>query len=306
MKFGVQHGVGDPAWTPAILTPHEVKRFVQTAERIGFDAIAFTDHPAPSARWVDSGGEGVADLFTSLAFCAAASETIRLLSWVLVPPYRNPFITAHQVATLDHLSGGRVTLGLGTGYLKSEFYALGVDPERKRAAFEEAVLIMKQVWAGHDVDHDGHGFSARGVRAVPAALQTPHPPLWIHGNTDWGMNYAVNHAQGWIGMVVSEQQVRTIRTRPIVDLDAFEHRVEDVRVACEQAGRSVNELEIVCTGVWGMLDLRDSLHASNMCADVDRLATMGVTSIVFNVCGDDPDASVETIEWFADAVINRR
>ena len=106
---------------------------------LGFDAIAFTDHPAPSARWVDAGGEGVADLFTSLGFCAAVTSTVRLLTYVLLPTYRNPFVTAHQVATLDHLSGGRVTVGMGTGYLKSEFHALGVDPDNRRARFEEAI-----------------------------------------------------------------------------------------------------------------------------------------------------------------------
>ncbi|MGD9701032.1 MAG: LLM class flavin-dependent oxidoreductase [Acidimicrobiia bacterium] len=77
MKFGVQHGIGDPQWTPAIISPRAMKRFAATAERVGFDAIAFTDHPAPSNRWVESGGEGVADLFTSLGFCAAVTSTIR-------------------------------------------------------------------------------------------------------------------------------------------------------------------------------------------------------------------------------------
>ena len=71
MKFAVQHGIGDSRWVPEIISPREVRRFAETAERVGFDAIGFTDHPAPSARWVESGGEGVADLFTSLGFCAA-------------------------------------------------------------------------------------------------------------------------------------------------------------------------------------------------------------------------------------------
>jgi probable F420-dependent oxidoreductase len=305
MKFGVQHGVGDSRWTPAILRPEEVRRFVSTAERCGYGAVAFTDHPAPSGRWVDSGGEGVADLFTSLAFCAAASSTIRLLSWVLVPPYRNPFVTAHQIATLDHLSAGRVTLGLGTGYLKSEFYALGTDPANRRTVFEENVEVMKLVWEGHDVHREGIGFSANGVRSVPAALQQPHPPLWVHGNTQWGMDYAVAHAEGWIGMIVSEQQVRTIRTRAIVDLAAFARRVEDLAVACDRAGRQLSDIEIVNTGIWPMLDVRDGLDATKMRAQVAELESLGVSWIVFNVCGDDPDISIDSVEWVAANVIGR-
>jgi len=120
MQFAVQHGIGDPRWTPAIISPDATKRIATTAERLGYGAIGFTDHPAPSNRWVESGGEGAAELFTSLGFCAAVTSTVRLITYVLLPTYRNPFVTAHQAATLDHLSGGRLTLGLGTGYLKSE------------------------------------------------------------------------------------------------------------------------------------------------------------------------------------------
>ena len=125
VKFGIQHSVGDPAWTPAILAPAAVSSWVRTAEDVGFDAIGFTDHPAPSAAWVDSGGEGVADLFAGLAFCAALTSRVRLLTFVLVAPYRNPFLAAHQLATLDALSGGRLTVGLGTGYLFGEFKTMG-------------------------------------------------------------------------------------------------------------------------------------------------------------------------------------
>ena len=303
MKFGVQHGVGDPRWQPSIIKPEEVTRFVGAAEVGGYGAVAFTDHPAPSNRWVEAGGEGVADLFTSLAFCAAVSQRVRLLSWVLVPPYHNPFLTAHQVATLDHLSAGRVTLGLGTGYLKSESYALGADPIRKREEFEEALDVMIEVWAGRDVDRDGRGFSARGVRSVPAAVQQPHPPLWVHGNTNWGIGVAVGRAQGWIGMITSEQQSRTIRTRPLPTIDHCASRLDDVRVACEQAGRDPSTLEIVCTGVWPILDVRTELDAARMGDEVARLEALGVDWIVFNVCGDDPDASVATVDWVAEHVI---
>jgi alkanesulfonate monooxygenase SsuD/methylene tetrahydromethanopterin reductase-like flavin-dependent oxidoreductase (luciferase family) len=74
VKFGIQHAVGDPAWTPAILAPEAVTRFERAAEAVGFDALGFTDHPAPSAAWVDSGGEGVADPIAGLSFCAAVTS----------------------------------------------------------------------------------------------------------------------------------------------------------------------------------------------------------------------------------------
>lgn len=303
MKFGIQHGVGDPRWTPAIISPQETTRFATTAERVGFDAIAFTDHPAPSKRWVEAGGEGVADLFTSLGFCAAVTSTVRLLTFVLLPTYRNPFVTAHQVATLDHLSAGRVTVGMGTGYLKSEFHALGVDPDDRRERFEEAMAVAKQVWAGDDVTHEGHGFSARGVRSVPPAFQRPHPPLWLHANTAWGTDWVVRHAQGWLGMIIDEERIATLRTVAIPTIAAFADRVADVRTRCARAGRDPAALEIVNAGVWRMLDIRDGLDATRMRDEVAQLAEIGTDWIVLNVCGDDPDVAIDTMEWFATEIM---
>jgi probable F420-dependent oxidoreductase len=268
------------------------------------DAISFTDHPAPSDRWVDSGGEGVADLFTSLGFCAAVTSTIRLMTFVLLPTYRNPFVTAHQAATLDHLSEGRVTLGMGTGYLKSEFYALGVDPNNRRERFEEAMMVCKQVWAGQDVTLEGYGYSARGVRSVPSSVQRPHPPLWLHGNTDWAIDWVVREGQGWMGMMIGEDRIRTLRTRAIPTLEAYEARLFDVRSACERHGRDPATIEISNNGIWSMLDIQAGLHADKMRDDVGRLAAMGVDWIAFNICGHDPNASIDTLEWFATEIIH--
>jgi probable F420-dependent oxidoreductase len=303
MKFAVQHGVGDPRWTPAIITPEATKQFAVTAERAGYDAIAFTDHPAPSNRWVEAGGEGVADLFTSLGFCAAVTERVRLLTYVLLPTYRNPFVTAHQAATLDHLSGGRLTLAMGTGYLKSEMHALGVDPDNRRQRFEEALHVCKQVWSGDDVSIEGFGYSARGVRSVPSALQRPHPPLWLHANTSWATDWVVGEGQGWMGMIVGPERMPTLRTVPIPTLDDFAARVDDVRARCEVAGRDPSTLEIICNGAVPMLDIRDGLDAGAMLETVALLEQMGTDWVAFNLCGDDPVASIETLEWFAEHVI---
>lgn len=185
MKFAVQHAVGDPKWVPEILAPSALLDFARIAEDRGYDALAFTDHPAPPARWVDSGGEGVADPLVSLGFCAAVTSRIRLLTLVLVPPFRNPFLAAHAIATLDVLSGGRVTLGLGTGYLRSELSALGADLDGRREAFDEVVETMVRAWEG-DVSMRGSSFEARDTRVLPPVVQRPHPPLWLHGNGRWG------------------------------------------------------------------------------------------------------------------------
>jgi alkanesulfonate monooxygenase SsuD/methylene tetrahydromethanopterin reductase-like flavin-dependent oxidoreductase (luciferase family) len=95
------------------------------AEKAGYDAVSVTDHPFPGDKWLARGGHHALDPFSSLAFAAASTSTLRLHTNLLVLAYRNPWLAAHQVATLDRLSGGRVILGIGAGYLEPEFDAVG-------------------------------------------------------------------------------------------------------------------------------------------------------------------------------------
>jgi probable F420-dependent oxidoreductase len=303
MRFGVQHAVGDPAWVREILSPDAVSGFARAAEAGGFELLAFTDHPAPSGRWADAGGEGVADPFSSLAFCAAVTSSIRLLTWVLIPAYRNPFLAAHQLATLDVLSGGRLVVGLGTGYLRSEFHALGADPATRLADFDRNVDIMKQAWAGGDVTVDADGFSARGIRINPPPVQTPHPPLWIHGNSPWGLARAATVGQGWIAMFTTGLQVSTVRTTPLPDLDTLRHRIEQLHGRIAEAGRRPEDVAVVATGIWPQLDVRRDWSADRFLTDTRALADAGVDMVVVNSCGDDPGAAEESVRRFGEDVV---
>ena len=109
------------------LQPEAVVEIARVAERAGFNGGNVTDHPCPTGRWLDAGGHYAQDPFVMLSFVAAATTKFKLHTGILVLPYRNPFITARSVATLDVFSRGRVSLGVGAGYLKGEYRALGVD-----------------------------------------------------------------------------------------------------------------------------------------------------------------------------------
>lgn len=304
MRIGIQHGMGDPAWKAEILAPGAVRSFARAVERAGYSYLAFTDHPAPSASWIDSGGEGVADLFTSLAFCAAVTERIRLLTWMLMVPYHNPFAMAHRVATLDALSGGRLTLGVGVGYLKSEFRAVGADFERRLADFDLRLAVLCEALAGSDVTAEGPGFSARAVRVGPPIVQRPHPPIWIHGNSRFGLDRAARLGNGWVGMFTTAQSVRTIRTAPLPDLAAFETRVESLRDCVARAGRDMKDVEIVATGVVPMLDARVGWNKDQVGERIQALARLGITTLIVNGCGDDAGASEESAIAFAEDFLN--
>jgi len=303
MRFGVQHAIGDPGWVPAILEPSAVRRFVQAAESSGFDAIGFTDHPSPSANWIERDGEGVADPIASLGFCAGITDRIRLLTWLLIPPYHNPLHAAYQIATLDRLSGGRVTLGLGTGYLRSELYAAGTDPSTRLAEFDARLQVMREAWAGETINASGNGYSARGVKVLPPIVQSPHPPIWIHGNSPWGMRRAARDAQGWIAMIGSGPLLDTIRTVPIPDFELLKVRIEELRIEIERAGREPADVEIIVAGFWPYLDVRNGWEKDAYLAEVAELETLGADWIIVTTCGDDAGAAEETVLKFGAEIV---
>src|SRR5881275_1436098 len=111
----------------------------RAAEAAGFSAVFVTDHPAPPVRWVRGGGHVTTEPLVTLAFVAAATSTLRLQTNLFVPAYRHPLLAAKAVATLDLLSGGRVILGVGAGYLEPEFAALAADFEHVVAMLEVGV-----------------------------------------------------------------------------------------------------------------------------------------------------------------------
>ena len=127
----------------------EVVPVAKAVEAAGWDGLAFTEHPAPGHRWLaEGGGHQTLDPFVALAAAAAVTERIRLLTYLAVLPYRNPLLTAKAAATVDMISGGRFILGVGTGYLKTEFFALGVDFDERNALFDEALDVMPLHWSG--------------------------------------------------------------------------------------------------------------------------------------------------------------
>ena len=149
-----------------------------------------------------------------LSLVAAASRKLRLQTGILVLPYRNPFITARSVATLDVFSRGRVTLGVGAGYLKGEYFALGVDFERRNDIMDEYIRALKAAWSGEEFSFKGTGYEARGARILPAPLQRPHPPLLIGGNSHRAIRRAVELGDAWCPFFTAGPLSTTSRTAP--------------------------------------------------------------------------------------------
>jgi probable F420-dependent oxidoreductase len=303
MRIIVQHAVADPAWHPSVLSPPHVADFARLAERHGYAGIAFTDHPAPSARWTAAGGEGSADPLVSLAYCAAVTSSIELMTFVLTLPYHNPFRLAHQAATLDALSGGRLTLGLGTGYLRGEMRAMGTDPGARLATFDAVLETMLAAWTGETVSGSFAGWSAREVHVQPRPVQQPHPPLWFHGNSAFGRARAARHGGGWLGILTTPPLATTIRTTHLPDLAAVAAAVTDLRRRLDAAGKDPGSVAVGLGGLWPMLDIRRGWDTDAVLQAVQAAAEAGVGTVFTTVCGDDPSAAAETMTAFGEQVV---
>lgn len=287
------HRVEDPT---EFVTADAVMDVAAAAEREGFAACHVTDHPAPDAKWLDHGGHHALDPFVALSFAAAATERLRLLTNIYVVAYRNPFLSAKSVQSLHVLSGGRLVLGVGAGYLKPEFAALGVDFDERNDLFDEALTVMAQAWTGDDAAVDGCHFSARGVRLRPA-LSSP-PPIWIGGNSDRAIRRAVEHHDGWAPFGTGGYG-RAARTADIDGVGDLAGRVARAREFAGEVGRT-DPLEI-CYSAGGLGDPADSVEQRREIIESCRAA--GVTWLPISIPGDSRGRLLEATAAFADEFI---
>ena len=209
----------------------------RSAETAGFDALALTEHPIPGARWLHTGGHQSLDPFVALAFAAAATSRLRLLTHLALAPYRNPFLLAKAAATVDKLSGGRMILGLGAGYQKSEFHALGVPLDDRGALFDEVLDCLPLHWKGEPFSYEGRNFDARDVMARPKPVQDPIP-IWIGGNSKAARRRAVERAQGWMPMIGPPELARTTQTPTLANFDDVAVAIREMQDDAEAFGRT--------------------------------------------------------------------
>src|SRR6201984_2878741 len=163
MGFAITHPMHTHPYTPEWVAGDGIATVAAAAEAAGIHGFGFTDHPAPSQRWLDAGGHDAVDPFVALGFAAARTTTLRLIPNIVVLPYRNPFVVAKSGASLGLLFGGRFTLAVGVGYLKREFAALGVDYDERAALFDEALDVIRAIWTTDDVSFEGKHFTAGGL-----------------------------------------------------------------------------------------------------------------------------------------------
>jgi len=295
VQFSIEMSVRGEAAEPA-----SVAAIAQEVERAGFAQLGFTDHPAPSKKWLDGGGHPTFDPFGALCFVAAVTSRIKLMTYLAVLPYRNPLLLAKSVATVDRLSGGRFILVAGTGYLRSEFAALGRPFEARNDLFEEAIDVVRHVYTTQEYACSGSDFRALGVVNDPLPVQLPHPPIWIGGSSRAARRRVARYGAGWAPLRTDEGFARVVRTARLSTTQDIAAAVADLRELVQEAGRDPREVSVQLDGFGVVGDPPGRARER-----AEELAAAGVTHVVVRPPHGPTSMVLEEVRRFGSEVIDK-
>jgi probable F420-dependent oxidoreductase len=303
VRFTIEHPVARQDCPPQLFGPEALPRFARAAEEAGFDALAFSDHPAPSLKWLRRGGHATLDPVAALAFVAATTSRLRIMPLLMVLPYRNPLLTAKSIVTLDRLSGGRLVLGAGGGYLRSEFSALGVDFEERGPLFDEALDVLREVCTTDELQYGGRHFTARGVTMSPGSVQRPHPPVWIGGNGRTARRRVARAGQGWSPLITSAELAASSRTPAITTVPELAQAVEELRDLLVAAGRDPAGVDIQVQSSAFSGPPGEHVSAEQIRDHIGALAEAGATQYVVRSSAVSVEAAVDGLAHYGAEII---
>lgn len=254
MKFGVTLGRVNPAFFVDVAVE---------ADRLGYESVWLPEHlvfPVHMTRSPIPGEEHppvppqtpVFDCFAYLSFLAGRTSRIRLGTHVYNLALRHPFVAARAVTTLDIVSGGRAEVGIGVGWLESEWDAVGLDFHRRGRRADEALAVCQRLWTESVVEHHGEFFDFDEVMFEPKPVQRPWPPIHVGGESDAALRRAARAGDGWIGMGHTPESASAV--------------VERIRSYQQQYGRATHRVEITVSG-----DTAPDSIAAFADAGVDRM-----------------------------------
>jgi alkanesulfonate monooxygenase SsuD/methylene tetrahydromethanopterin reductase-like flavin-dependent oxidoreductase (luciferase family) len=195
--------------------PRTIAHIAATADAAGWDGVSVWDSLGVSM------GTVACDPFVALTAAASATERIRLIASVIAAPRRRPQLVAQAAASLDRWSGGRLTLGLGSGGDPADFEAFGesFQAAQRAAMLDESALIIDRFLRGETVEHEGRHATVHGVRVGPAPIQRPRPPIWIGGMKPGALRRAARW-DGWIAIAVDESGTLTLQPEQLREMVA--------------------------------------------------------------------------------------
>ncbi|MBI4518125.1 MAG: TIGR03619 family F420-dependent LLM class oxidoreductase [Deltaproteobacteria bacterium] len=199
---------------PSITSPWEAQvtavdtlRFARRAEAVGFDYLWVSEHIVQIPEVVPFQGPRFYEAVSAAGVLLGATSRVRLLTYIAVLPYHNPLMYAKQIATVDVLSGGRLTLGLASGHLQKEFQALGVSFAERGRRSDEYLKIMHELWSSELASYRGEFYSFENVIFEPKPTQKPHPPIYLGGDAKPIQRRAARLGDGWIPWLTLPEEI---------------------------------------------------------------------------------------------------
>jgi len=316
----VEFGISLPGRGP-LAKPDQVLTMAARADALGYASVFVTDHivlPASMARSVypysatrQLPGGAAQDYLEPLALLGAlARETrrARLGTSVLVIPYRHPLVTAKILATLDRLSGGRMILGAGVGWLREEFEAVGAPPfEERGAVTDEYLTLMRKTWTTDPVSFQGRYVRVDNVHALPKPLQPNGIPVWIGGHTDGAVRRAARLGDGWHPLIM--------RPPGLLLPDEYAARVRQLKAWAKEAGRDPESVTLTVRVAMEVRPKRMKPPAGErpmfqgtpeeVTKDIRTYADLGVTHFVWDPTHQDLPSVLDNLKRFAHDVAPR-
>jgi probable F420-dependent oxidoreductase len=314
----MQYGFGAPV-SGDLSSPEALGRIAAQGEAMGYDYTTISDHVVIprdiEARYPysDTGefpGRSRGDRHEQLiavAFIAGMTSRLRLVTSVTVVPHRPAVLQAKMLATIDVLSKGRLTFGVGAGWMREEFEALGVPPFPERGAVtDEYLMACRELWTKDDPRFEGRYVKFANVFFEPKPVQKPHPPIWVGGESGPALRRTARLGDGWY----------PIGTNPQHRLDSmkrFAAGVERLRRLTREAGRDPAKIALAYRVTsWGnSLPARTddgerrlfSGEIADIVADLKAFRDFGVGHVDFNFGGDTADAMIANMRRFRDDVL---
>jgi probable F420-dependent oxidoreductase len=316
MKIGFNAPMAGPLSEPETLT-----RICVEAEAMGFDYATFSDHiviPSTSnARYPYSEtGEfpGAAwaarhEQLTEVAFIAAKTSRLRLVTSVMVVPHRPALLCAKMLSTIDVLSRGRLIVGAGAGWLKEEFEALGAPPFAARGAVTDEYLRAFQVLWTEDAPHvEGEHVKFADIVFAPKPVQKPHPPIWVGGESGPALRRAVRLGNAWY-------PIGTNPTHPLDSLARYRAGLARLRKVAGDAGRDPASIglayRVARYGEELPMKTADgerrlfSGKPTEIAGDLRDLGDLGVTHVDFSFTGATAEEMLDAMKRFRDDIVSR-
>ena len=313
MEFGLTIPTRGP-----LATPEGVTAFARRAEELGFGHLAVPDHVVVP-RTIDSrypysaSGEfpGAAsgacfDQFTLLAYVAAINTSARLLTSVTVIPHRGAVQTAKIVSTIDVLSDGRMILGVGAGWMKEEFEAVGAPPfpERGRVT-DEYLQAFKTLWTEDDPRFEGDHVRFANITFLPKPVQKPHPPIWVGGESPAALRRTARYGDVWFPIGNNPRH-------PLDTLERFDQGCAHMRAVAEKHNRDPQSIGLAFFANWfdetKTMNTADGErhiltgNAEQVAADIHRLGRLGVRDLILNFQRDTLEQSLDSMQHFAETI----